>query len=107
MPWAGGARHADIVPARLMPGEFVMPRQAVNRIGSGNLRAMAAGGEAGGSAGGGGTSVVINQTVNVAGGGAGMSRAQLRDLEDATRRAVIAGLEKSPGFRSAVRAAVT
>ena len=57
---AGGGRPrgTDTVPAMLTPGEFVMSRPAVNRIGAGRLAAMNSG------AGGGG----VNVTVNVNGG---------------------------------------
>ena len=37
---AGGAMRRDRVPAMLEPGEFVMQRKAVNRIGAQNLSAM-------------------------------------------------------------------
>jgi hypothetical protein len=48
--YAGGGRIAssDTVPAMLTPGEFVMSRSAVDRIGMGNLAAMNSGRAGGG-----------------------------------------------------------
>lgn len=46
--FATGGSVQDTVPAMLAPGEFVMRRSAVRRIGVGNLRAMNEGGTVGG-----------------------------------------------------------
>ncbi len=43
----GGASGTDTVPAWLTPGEFVMRRDAVDRIGANNLEAMNSGGVSG------------------------------------------------------------
>ena len=43
----GGPSGSDTVPAWLTPGEFVMRRDAVNRIGADNLAAMNSGASGG------------------------------------------------------------
>lgn len=47
---SGGTAGVDSVSAMLMPGEFVMNKQATQRIGAGNLAAMNSGGAGGGGA---------------------------------------------------------
>ena len=44
---AAGGMQRDRVPAMLEPGEFVMKRSSVNRIGAGNLASMNAGSSSG------------------------------------------------------------
>jgi hypothetical protein len=52
-PFALGGSTTDTVPAMLTPGEFVMRREAVDRIGIQSMRAMNAGGSVSGRGSGG------------------------------------------------------
>lgn len=71
-PWdifhaSGGliGRGSDTQPAMLTPGEFVMRREAVNRLGVSTLRAMNAGGTPMGAGGGG--DLVVHTTIELDG----------------------------------------
>jgi lambda family phage tail tape measure protein len=101
--------NADVVPAMLTPGEWVISRRGVRANDPATLAYMNMGGRvtpaggAGAAQSGGG--VNVTQHVTLEGGGT-PSQGTLKQLKDATMQGVLEALRTSPSFKSTMKAAL-